>query len=765
MACCPSSQINQSAQSNQGIKRWVRTLENGDKHLDLLVPGIHCAGCISRIEKGLKSIEGVTKARVNLSTKRVAIEWRDEGIEAEVLAGSVEALGYDVRPFSAEEVGAGADDKKGRDLLRALAVAGFAAANIMLLSVSVWSGAEPVTRDLFHWISALIAIPAVAYAGRPFFRSAWKALSKGSLNMDVPISLAVLLAVGMSLYETSNRGSEAFFDASVTLLFFLLIGRYLDHMMRARARSAVTQLLSLNSTGATVVSETGTRRFLPLDQVKPGMHVAVAAGESFPIDGVVITGTSDVDRAMVTGESIPETVGEGVAVQSGTINLTGPLLVRATAVGEDTFLAQVVRLMEAAEEGKARYVRLADKAAQIYAPVVHILSALTFIGWMWWSGGDWRVSLFAAIAVLIITCPCALGLAVPAVQIVASGMLFKRGVFLKDGSALERLAEIDTVFFDKTGTLTLGHPRLLNAAAHAPETLSLAAGLAVESTHPLSKALVRAAQKRGMEPPLLNDIREVPGRGLEGLHDGKLVRIGSNSWCGAEHKQGEKDALGFCLAKDGECLAQFEFEDAPRPDAANVVGAFEQKGCHTAILSGDRESVVVRLATKLGIAERFSQLAPQEKTQQIAQEQAAGKKVLMVGDGINDAPALATAHASIAPSSASDVGRVAADLVFVGDALSPVYYSWRVAQRAKTHILQNFTLALVYNLIAIPIAVFGFASPLVAAIAMSASSILVTGNAVRLRVARHLDVPVQQTACETNSAATFSNSASRERVA
>ena len=764
MACCPTNQGASSEPGHQSIDRWVRDFGDGIKHLDLLVPGIHCAGCISRIEKNLKAVEGVTNARVNLSTKRVALAWRNGVVTGDQLAERVEELGYDVRPFNPEEVGTAADDQKGRELLRSLAVAGFAAANIMLLSVSVWSGADGVTRDLFHWISALIAIPAVAYAGRPFFRSAWKALSNRTLNMDVPISLAVLLAVGMSLYETSHSGSEAFFDASVTLLFFLLIGRYLDHMMRARARSAVTQLLSLNSAGATVISKTGARTYLALDQIKPGMNVAVAAGESFPVDGVVISGVSDIDRAMVTGESTPETVREGASVQSGTINLTGPVVIEVTAVGEDTFLAQVVRLMEAAEEGKARYVRLADKAAQIYAPVVHLLSALTFIGWMWWSGGDWRVSLFAAIAVLIITCPCALGLAVPAVQIVASGMLFKRGVYVKDGSALERLAEIDCVFFDKTGTLTMGKPRMLNAAAHAPENLTLAAGLGVESTHPLSKALVRAAHERGVQQVKLDDIHEVPGNGLEGIHNGKKVRIGSRSWCGFEEPQGMDDALGFCLAVDGAPLTHFEFEDGLRPGAGDVVGAFEQQNCPTTILSGDRENVVVKLAEKLGIAHIFAQLTPQEKTAKISETQTSGKKVLMVGDGINDAPALATAHASIAPSSASDVGRVAADLVFLGDALNPVYYSWRVAQKTRLHILQNFSLALVYNLIAIPIAVFGYASPLVAAIAMSASSILVTGNALRLRIARGLDVPVKPATKHASTGASYVAPASREQA-
>lgn len=741
MSCCPHPEIEPDGArarvpEKNSFEPWTRDLGDGTRHMDLLAPGIHCAGCISRIEKKLGAEPGVTHARVNLSTRRISLEWKDEKADPAKLVEVVENLGYEVRPFNSEEAVLSHDEETGRELLRALAVAGFAAANIMLLSVSVWSGADGATRDLFHWLSALIAIPAVGYAGQPFFRSAWAALSRRSLNMDVPISLAVLLATGLSIYETAHHGQEAFFDASVTLLFLLLIGRYLDHMMRARARSAVTQLLSLNATGATVMKSDGTREFLPLTEIKPGMVVAVAAGEKFPADGVILEGTSDIDRAMVTGESTPEMVTTGAIVQAGTVNLTGPVSLTVTAAGEDTFLAEIVRLMEAAEQGKAGYMRIADRAAQIYAPAVHILSALTFVGWMWWSGGDWRVSTFAAVAVLIITCPCALGLAVPAVQIVASGMLFRRGVYLKDGTALERLAEIDTVLFDKTGTLTLGTPSLTGPAVADPDILAIAGGLARQSTHPLSKALARSVAERGIEPVAVTGVTEHPGRGLEGTFDGRRIRIGNRIWCEVEgHANAPADAqLELCLRVDAGVPVFFTFEDTLRDDAKAVVQDFAKAGCTTVIVSGDREAAVRHVAEQTGIKQFHAGWTPQEKAGYISSLQNKGKKVLMVGDGINDAPALAAAHASIAPSSASDVGRMAADLVFLGHALNPVYTSWQIAKRANRHVIQNFALAAIYNFIAVPIAVLGFASPLMAAIAMSSSSLLVTGNALRLRL-------------------------------
>ena len=717
----------------------MREVAPGLLHLDLIVAGIHCAGCIARIEKALLAMPGVTRARVNVSTKRVAIDWRAGESDADVLIERLSALGYEPRPFCAEEAGEAAGAREGRELLRALAVAGFAAANVMLLSVSVWSGASDATRDLFHWLSAMIALPALVYAGRPFFRSAWRALKARHLNMDVPISLGVILAASLSLYETSQGGAHAYFDASVTLLFFLLVGRYLDYMMRARARSAVSQLLALSSKAARVIDADGNRRFLPIAEIRPGMTVAVAAGEKLPVDGEVLVGTSDLDRSFVTGESIPEAVKPGDVVQAGSMNLTGSLQVKVTAANEETFLAEVVRLMEAAEQTKARYVQLADRVARGYAPTVHILAAATFLGWFWYTGGDWRIAIFTAIATLIITCPCALALAVPTVQVVASGVLFRRGIMVKSGAALERLSAVDRVVFDKTGTLTLGRPRLVGSPEGPAGLLAVAAGLARESSHPLSRALADALAQRGVVPQALDAVQEVPGQGLRARSADQEVRLGSRSWCGlppsGDDDQPVHEALSeLCLSTGQRPPLIFRFEDTLRPDAVDVIADLRGLGLPVTMLSGDRPAVAARVAEQLGIDDVRAGLLPQDKVAAVEAMGAQGHKVLMVGDGINDAPALAAGHAAIAPASAADVGRTAADFVFLGDRLGPVSETIQVSRRATALVEQNFTLALLYNIIAVPIAVLGFATPMVAAIAMSASSLVVTGNALRLRL-------------------------------
>ncbi|MGD9843962.1 MAG: heavy metal translocating P-type ATPase, partial [Variibacter sp.] len=493
MSCCAPGVEAFADVANHTVAREEllmasRDLGDGLRQTDLSVPTIHCGGCIQKIERTLGALPDVAQARVNLTAKRVAIRWRGDTPPSFIEA--LNGIGYEAHLY---DPGAETDGALSKELVRALAVAGFAASNIMLLSVSIWSGATPETRDLFHWISALIALPALAYSGRIFFRSAWSALRHGQTNMDVPISLGVLLAFGLSLYETANGGAHAYFDASVSLLFFLLIGRALDHLMRERARTAVKGLARLAARGALVLQDDGTRTYLPVNEIAPGMTILLAAGERVPVDGRVVHGRSDIDRSLVSGESLPQTAAEGSTLQAGTLNLTGPLTIVATAAAQDSFLAEMMRMMEAAEGGRSLYRRVADRAARLYAPVVHLAALMTCIGWLIVSG-DLHRALTVAIAVLIITCPCALGLAVPMVQAVAARRLFEKGIMVKDGSALERLAEIDTVIFDKTGTLTVGTPQLVGKAI-APEVLALAGALAAHSRHPYSRALAAAAAR------------------------------------------------------------------------------------------------------------------------------------------------------------------------------------------------------------------------------------------------------------------------------
>jgi P-type Cu2+ transporter len=734
MSCCApgtelgldAARLAEAAPSQEELQLSSRTLGDGSRQIDLSVPGVHCAACIHAIETALGKLEGVESARVNLSTKRVSVRWRDGAVPS--IGTALNRLGYAAHLFD--------DDQAGKDgtlaeLIRALAVAGFAAGNIMLLSVSVWSGAEAATRDLFHWVSALIAIPAFAFAGRIYIRSAWQALSRGRMNMDVPIALGISLAYAMSLYETINHGEHAYFDAAVSLLFFLLIGRTLDHLMRERARAAVTGLSRLAPRGAMVLRIDGSRDYLPVAELAPGMEVIVPVGDRIPVDGKVMQGRSDLDCAIVTGESVPLAVDIGAAVRAGMLNLTRPLTIMATAAAQDSFLAEMVRMMEAAEGARSRYRRIADRASALYSPVVHLTALLTFIGWMI-AAGDWHQALTIAIAVLIITCPCALGLAVPIVQVVAARRLFEKGVMVKDGSAMERLAEIDTVVFDKTGTLTTGEPVLSNVDEVDPAALATAGAIAAHSRHPLSRAIVQAAASREQDTAPFEKIDEVPGLGLQALRSGADYRLGRPDWALGEGASAKVAVGSTVLARNGRLLAGFAFRDRIRPDAAAAIAGLKAAGQSVELVSGDAPVAVAEVAAAVSIDRFAAEVQPGGKVARLTGLAASGHKVLMVGDGLNDVPALAAAHVSMAPATAADVGRNTADFVFLRDSLSAVPLALDVSRRSGRLIRENLVLAIGYNAIAVPIAIFGYVTPLIAAVAMSTSSLIVIGNAMRL---------------------------------
>lgn len=732
MSCCaapvdPYGEFDGSA-ARQEIRLASRDLGEGLRQSDLAVPGVHCAACIRAVETGLMCIAGVEHARVNLSTRRVAVKWR--GQEAPDLLAALAALGYPGHFF---ENDADHADPELAGLIRALAVSGFCAMNIMLLSVSVWSGAEAETRNAFHWISAALAFPCLVYSGGVFFASAWTALRRGRTNMDVPISIGVCLAFALSLYDTIHDGPHAYFDAATSLIFFLLIGRTLDHLMREKARAAVRGLIRLAPRGATVLREDRSRDYLPLAEIEPGMRLALAAGERVPVDGIVSEGLSELDCAIVTGESATRRVEPGAEVHAGTLNLSGALIVVASARADSSFLAEMVRLMEAAEGGRARYRRIADRAAALYSPVVHATALLTFLGWMA-LGAGWHQAITVAIAVLIITCPCALGLAVPIVQVVASRRLFENGVMVKDGSAIERMAEIDTVIFDKTGTLTLGQPRLVNGKDVAPDVMAIAAGIAHRSHHPLSRAIAAAAPAGDL---ILSEVRELPGRGIEARLQDRVYRLGRAEWALAYEGASPRTAeSGTVLSCDGAPIARFAFEEATRPEARAAIDALNSAGLGVGLLSGDAAGAVRAMASKLGIASVSANLLPAEKVERLAAMGASGRKVLMVGDGLNDVPALAAAHVSMAPASAADISRNASDFVFLRDGLNAVPTAFAVARNADRLIRQNFALAIAYNAIALPIAIAGYVTPLIAALAMSLSSILVVMNALRLHTGK-----------------------------
>nr|WP_282098726.1 heavy metal translocating P-type ATPase [Qipengyuania intermedia] len=683
----------------------------------MTVPGMRCAGCIAKIERGLAEIEGIDAARVNFSAKRVAVR-HSPRLDQGDLVEALRHLGFEAQALADNPLGS--DDKESKALLRALAVAGFGMMNIMLLSVSVWSGAGGVTRDLFHWLSAIIALPVVAYSGRPFFASAWMALRYGRTNMDVPISIGVLLATGLSVYETFAGDGHAYFDSAVMLLFFLLAGRALDATMRTKTRAGIGALLSKMGKSARVLGRDGGTSEIKAEDLQPGMVMLVASGDALAADGVIEKGRGSLDNSMLTGESDPEHVETGSVVHAGAIALSGPMEVRVTAASSDTVIAEIARLMDEAGQSRSRYTRIADRASRLYAPAVHSLALLAFLGWML-AGAGWYQSLVIAIAVLIITCPCAMGLAVPAAQVVTSGALIKRGLLVKDGSALERLAEVDIAIFDKTGTLTLGEPQA-DISILGEKQREVALALAQASRHPLSRSLANALQGEGARPAQVEDITEAEGQGLAGTWQGMPVALG----------RPEEEITGMAsLLRIGPAQTIITFADGLRADAKQALAKLAEQGIASRILSGDRQRAVEAVAKALDVP-ATAEAKPQDKLSLLEDLQSQGRKVLMVGDGINDGPALAAAHASIAPGSASDVSQQAADAVFTGKALMPVALAVAHARRCMTIVRQNFGLAVVYNICAVPLALAGVVTPLIAAIAMSGSSLIVVGNSLRL---------------------------------
>lgn len=701
----------------------------------LSVENMRCGGCMLTIERTLRTVPGVLSVRANLTSKRVSIKHARGQQSARHLIEVLAQAGYTAAALADET--AGRDDAHLDDLLRRLAVAGFGAANVMLLSVSVWAGLasdmDQALQTMLHWLSALIAVPVVAYAAQPFFRSAVGALAARRLNMDVPISLGILLATGMSIAQTARGTDQVYFDAAVMLTFFLLIGRFLDERMRLSARGAAQNLMAFKALDATIVEGDGSTQRVDARLVVPGMHVLVARGERIPVDGNVVRGRADIEEALITGETAPRMAGTGDPVHAGTVNLSDTIEIVATRSTDASLLAEIGRLMANAEQSRGRYRRLADRAAAIYAPAVHLLGFATFSGWML-AGASWEQALTCAIAVLIITCPCALALAVPAVQVAATSRLFASGVIMKAADGLERLAEVDAIIFDKTGTLTTGTLTLSSDVSVSDDIIAKAAGLAAASRHPYAQALVAEARRRSLAVRVRDGVEEIAGSGLRWIGASGEMRLGSADWAGGADVDADSEQAGLWFCDELGERRVLTFVDTLRPDARETIDLLSKRGFHMEILSGDRRSAVGAVAGTLGIGNWQGQVKPDEKLKRIEVLHKEGRRVLMVGDGLNDAPALAAGHASLSPSSAADVTQNAADGVVQGRRLGPVGEALGVAKAARSLAFQNFAIAIAYNIVCVPLAAAGYVTPLIAALAMSGSSIAVTANAVRLHV-------------------------------
>jgi Cu2+-exporting ATPase len=695
--------------------------KDGTHSLELIASGLTCGACVWLVEQALAAEPDVLKARASLTTRRLSITWRGGATRARDLAALVGRLGFRVAPWSPACLRA-TEDAEGRALVRALGIAAFGSMNVMLVSVAVWVGGDmgEATRQLMHWLAALIALPTVLVAGMPFYRSAWEAIRAGRVNMDLAVSIGVIATTLMSLSETLRNGDYTWFDGATSLLALLLAGRVLDRGMRRRARQAVAELLALQEGSVALLLPDGTTRSVPAENVKAGDEVLVAAGERLRLDGTA-TSAVTLDTGATTGESIPREMAPGEALPAGAVNMGAPFALRVSAAARDGSLAQLARLLERAEQGRGRFVSVADKAARLYVPVVHVVAAATFLGWWLGVGVAWQAALVPAVAALIVTCPCGLAIAVPAVQVAAVGALFRRGVLVASPTALERLASADHAVLDKTGTISEGRPELLVDEAMDPTVLRQAAGMARASRHPLAQALVRACP----DAPALDGVREMPGSGL--VRGSR--RLGSPAFCGLPEV--EHSGMTLCYVVAGEAPVVFRFADRLRADAWQAVTGLHDLGLATELLSGDGAGAVEAAAAATGIGPWQARATPADKAHRIETLRAGGSRPLMVGDGINDAAALALAHVSASPASGTDIAQAASDIVLRGEGLAALLFAIRVARKAQRLAMQNIVFSLAYNVVAVPMAVFGFVTPLIAALVMASSSMIVILNALR----------------------------------
>jgi len=710
------------------------TKDKDNFNLMLNIKGIHCASCIRIIENSLCSDKSVVKARVNMSSERLNVTWKGPRELGDKLVSKVIKLGYELKPFS-ENNNSLRDLKEEYHLLKCIAVSAFAWGNLMMMSVSLWSSTTnnmgPATQDFFHWLSCVIALPAIFYSGRPFFKSALSALKQFHANMDVPISLAVILTTLMSIIETIQHGKYIYFDSALMLLFFLLIGRYLDIRAKEKAKESAKGLLSILE-GTAAILKDDKQYTVSISKLKKGDEVLVALGENIPADGIVKSGTSDLDLSIITGETTPQYIKEGDGVIAGTLNMTSPIKVLVTKKTEENLLSEIIKSLENLERGRTKYIKLSDQAASLYTPVVHILGVLTFMVWWLFMDYSWQNALLHAVTVLIITCPCALGLAVPVVQVLASSLLMRDGIYLKKASSLEKLSAIDTVVFDKTGTVTLGMPDLINKISK--NNLKYAASLAVYSKHPLARAIARIYNGKLFK---VKNIKEIPGKGLVGIINNKKVRLGKQYWYENKNIM-NSNTLQLWLSIDSTKPCLISFKDKIKEDAFAVINKFKEYGIKTILLSGDKYEAVKEIADKAGIKKYYFSYSIEMKRQLLENLEVKGQKVLMVGDGLNDAPSLAQAYVSMSPSSAIDIAQNAADIIFQGEKLSPVLKILKIARYSTSLIKQNFMMAVIYNIIAIPLAILGYVTPLLAAIAMSISSLVVIVNSFRINFKKDL---------------------------
>jgi len=686
----------------------------------LEITGMTCAGCQSTVERALAQAPGVSEAHVNLLQHQAVIAYDGALTSTAKLIDQVKATGYGAALPVAGSTAAEAQEAlevrrelEYQELKRRAIITSIIAAAAMTLGMATMHD----TR--WHWIWMAAAAYVVGWPGRQFYTRAWSAVRHGGTNMDVLVALGTGAAFLYSVVQTFRGGHDLYFEAAIAIIALILVGRTLEARATRQTSQALRQLANLQPPMATVVRMFAEQQ-VPAAQVRLGEIVIVKPGERVPVDGLVLSGTSAIDESMLTGEPMPVEKNAGDAVSAGTINSLGALRLKATRVGADTTLEHVLRLLREAQTSRAPLEQLADRVSAVFVPVVVLIALGTFGGWLL-MGAGFETAMTRAIAVLIISCPCAMGLAVPAAVMVATGRGAALGILIRGGDALERLARVGRVAFDKTGTLTYGRPVVKSVSPDDNEILRWAAAVERYSEHPLAKGVLDEVKRRGIALGTAEEFRAVPGEGVSGRVDGHLVLVGS-------HRQARVQ-----VTVDGRLLGTIDFTDEVRPEAAAAVAALKALGLEPSLLSGDRSSTVGEVAQKVGIADFAGGLLPADKLARIRAWQAAGEVVAMVGDGINDAPALAQADAGIAMGTGTDIAREAGHVTLLSGHLERVERAIRLGRAAVRVMKQNLFWAMVYNAIAIPAAAWGLMNPIAASAAMALSSFSVVLNSLRLR--------------------------------
>ncbi len=683
------------------------------------ISGMTCASCVARVERALKAVEGVQDAQVNLATEIAKVEWLKKSNDAQVLK-AMDKAGYQA------QVAAGAMKTPPPRLWPVL----LSLALSLPLVLPMLLGHSFMLPAFWQWI---LATPVQFYLGARFYRSGFKAAINLAGNMDLLVSIGTSAAYGLSLYLWWRHGAHAelYFESSAVIITFVLLGKYLEQKAKQKTTDAIRSLEKLRPSKARVFQD-GEWRDISLEQVRVSDRVRVLPGEIIPVDGVISEGQTRVDESLITGESRLIARGPGEVVTGGSVNADGVIVISTRAVGAETTLARVIRLVEDAQGEKAPIQRIADRVSGIFVPVVFVIAMVTLLGWGLLDG-DWEIALLHAASVLVIACPCALGLATPAALMVGTGLAAKRGILIKNAEALEIAHNLKVVAFDKTGTLTLGHPMINEAKINGDEkeVWSLLRGLQEGTTHPLAKAVVKRAQELGHEAALLENIKVLPGLGIEGTYDGKKLLLGSARLMPIKLAGGAS-----YLLIDGKLAATLTFVDEIRPEAVQAIDELKAMGIRTMMLSGDGQAVAEAVATKIGIQDVRAGILPGEKASEIQRLRGLKITIAMVGDGINDAPALAAADVGIAMGSGTDVAMESAGITLMREDLRLIPEAIYISRRTYRKIRQNLFWAFAFNVIGIPLAAIGELSPMVAGAAMALSSVSVISNALLLRVGR-----------------------------